>query len=132
MNYSGLGAQPAMVGLEVPASEGDNIVLNQPAVTLVGMACKFDAPLLLLTYLVTLFYFLLAPPIFFRKHDEYWLRDSAVTCLAVASVGTIIGTCVLAGFNRVYSLPHLVIFTTCAAYAWENRSRITANLSRKA
>jgi hypothetical protein len=130
-NFDYSGVRPARLGLPDIAPDGNSPVINRPAATMVGMAVRLHAPLLLFTYLVTLACFVLSPVIVFRKHDEYWLRDAAVATLAVASVGTIVGTCVLAGFNRVYSLPHLVVFTICTAYAWENRSRIAAAVFRR-
>ena len=126
-NYS--DAKPARLGAESIDPDGNAPVRNRSAANLVTMACKLHAPVLVLIYVVTLTWFLVSPFIIFCKNDEHWLRDSAVATLVIASVGTIVGTCVLAGFNRAYSLPHLVVFTICTAYAWEHRSRIAAAVS---
>jgi len=119
-NFDYLSAEPARIEADLAAGGGDPII-NRWAANLTSLACKLEVPVLLLTYLVTLACFFYSPRTFFRKHDEHWVRDSTVTALATASIGTIVGMCVLAGFNRVYSLPHLAVFMMCSAYIWEHR-----------
>jgi hypothetical protein len=128
-NFSYVDSRAAIVDFDADAPDGSGILKNDRAAKLTVAATRLHAPLLLLTYMVTLACSILSPLILFRKQDEHWLQDAAVTSLAVASVGTILGTCVLAGYNRVYSLPHLVVFVICTAYAWENSPRIAAAVS---
>jgi hypothetical protein len=97
----------------------------------IGGAIHAEAPLLTLLYCVSLGFFLYAPWALLRAPDQHWMRDMTVLALVIASVGTIVGTCVLAGLNRVYTLPHLVVFTIAAAYAWEHRARILARIVRR-
>ena len=123
-NFDYFSAKPSTLDVSDIAASGDAPVINHTSANLIGWICKLHVPFLLLTYLVTLGCFFLSPKAFFQRHDEHWLGDAAVAILAVASIGTLVGTCVLAGFNRVYSLPHLAIFTMCSAYAWEHRVRV--------
>jgi hypothetical protein len=130
-NFSYMEPKSAVAGFKSISPDGREAAMNEGAARLTIATNKVHAPLLLLTYLITLCYFALSPLVLFRKQDEHWLHDAVVTSLAIASVGTIIGTCVLAGYNRAYSLPHLVIFVICTAYAWANRSRIVAAVSAR-
>jgi hypothetical protein len=123
-NFNYFGARPSRLDVVDVAAGGGNPVINRAAANLISWANKLHVPFLLLTYLATLACFFFSPRTFFRKHDEHWFRDAAVTTLAVASIGTLVGTCVFAGLNRVYSLPHLAVFTMCSAYIWEHRVRI--------
>ena len=125
-NFRYFDAKPAAAGFESHSSDGGTFVRNARIAALTTTAVSAEAPLLTLMYIVTLGYCILFPAILFRKQDDHWLPDVTVAALAVASVGTIVATCVLAGFNRVYSLPHLVVFTICTAYTFENHSRIVS------
>lgn len=121
-------AKPTVAGYEAHSADGSPFVRNSSIAALTTAAANAQSPLLTLMYVVTLGYciFFFFPAIFSREQDDHWLPDVTVAALAVASVGTIVGTCVLAGLNRVYSLPHLVVFTICTAYALENHSRIVS------
>ena len=127
-NFRYSDAKPAIAGFEVHHAGGSTFVRNSSIAALTTAAANAQSFLLMLMYVVTLGYciFLFFPVIFSREQDDHWLPDVTVAALAVASVGTIVGTCVLAGLNRVYSLPHLVVFTICTAYALENHSRIVS------
>lgn len=117
-------AKPAVAGFEAHSADGSGFTRNSSTVAFIGKSLNVEAPLLTLMYVVTLGYFVFFPIIFSRKVTDHWWPDVTVAALAVASVGTLGGTCVLAGLNRVYSLPHLAIFILCTAYALENYSRI--------
>jgi hypothetical protein len=123
-NFHYLGGKPAIEGYRTSAEGG--FAERGSLTSMTVWAVNAEAPLLVLFYLVTLGFFFLTPVLLLRKADEHWVNDIAVSALAVASVGTMVATCVLAGFNRIYSLPHIVVFTICAAYALEHRSRILA------
>ncbi len=121
-------AKPSIAGFEDHSVDGSTFVRNNSIATFTTAAANAEAPLLTLMYVVTLGYciFFFFRVIFSREQDDHWLPDVTVAALAVASVGTIVGTCVLAGLNRAYSLPHLVVYTICTAYALENHSRIVS------
>jgi len=123
-------AKPAVEGFEAHAAGGGPFVRNSSLAALTTRAANAESPLLTVMYVVTLGYCVFFPVIFSREQDDHWLSDVSVAALAMASVGTIVGTCVLAGLNRVYSLPHLVVFTTCTAYALENHARIVSVFRR--
>jgi hypothetical protein len=125
-NFDYLGAKPARAEAWEWAAGGGDSIRNSTVARLIRKICAIHSVLLLLTYLASLGCCCAAPAVFLRKKDEHWLRDTMVAALAVASVGTIVGSCVIAGFNRIYSLPHLPVFVLCMAYAWENRSRLSA------
>jgi hypothetical protein len=136
---SGLFVWMLLMGFEGHAADGikfvrngSTFVRNNSIAAITNAAANAESPLLTLMYVVTLgyviFFFLRA--ILSGERGDHWLTDVTVATLAVASVGTIVGTCVLAGLNRVYSLPHLVVFTICTAYALENLSRIVSVFRR--
>lgn len=120
-------SKPAVAGYESHSADSGTFIRNSSIATLAGSAANAEAPLLTLMYVVTLAYSVCFPFIVFRRQNDHWLHDSVVTTLAVASVGTIVGTCVLAGFNRIYTLPHIGVFVICTAYALENWSRIVSS-----
>lgn len=120
--------KPAIEGFESHSPGSDNFVRNASVEALAISAGNAQAPLLTLMYVVTLGYAVGFPIIVFRKRDDHWVYDALVGILAVASVGTIVGTCVLAGLNRIYTLPHIGVFVICTTYAFENRSRIISAL----
>ena len=126
--------KPGLEGFQPKSGDGNGTTRTGAISELCGAAINkaihAEAPVLMLLYCVTLGFFLCAPWILMRPPDQYWMRDMAVIALVVASVGTIVGTCVLAGLNRAYTLPHLVVFTIATAYVWEHRSRFFAGLHR--
>lgn len=128
-NFNYFGAKPSRLDDPPIAPGGGPVILNPTADRLLTRLSTLHAPLLLATYLVTLLCALLSPFIFRAGPHQHWLQDATIATLALASIGTIVGTTVLAGFNRVYSLPHLAVFTICTAYAYENRARILATLA---
>lgn len=130
-NFNYFAASPSTRDSVNVAAGGGDLIIRRALANPISWAAKLSVPFLLFTYLATLACFFLSPITFFRKHDEHWFRDAAVTTLAVASIGTLVGTCVLAGLNRVYSLPHLAVFTMCSAYLWQNRVRIFAGDARE-
>ena len=89
-------------------------------------AIRAEAPLLLLLYLVTLAAAFSAPILLCRARYAHAVNDCAVACLALATVGTIVATCLLAGYNKEYSIEHLGVLVLCAAYAAEHRRRIAS------
>jgi hypothetical protein len=125
-NFDYLGAKQARAEPSEWAAGGGDPIRNSTTASLIRKVCAMHSVLLMLAYLASLGYCFAAPAVFLRKKDKHWLRDATVVALAIASIGTIVGTCVFAGFNRIYSLPHLPIFVLCSAYAWENRSRLSA------
>ena len=116
-------AKPAVAEYQDLSVVGGESVKSKAGVHMIAQAITAEAPLLTIAYVVTLGFFMVAPILLFRKPSEHWVSDIAIASMAVASVGTIVGTTVLAGFNRVYSLPHIAVFAICTAYAWENRAR---------
>jgi hypothetical protein len=127
-NFRYLEPKPAVEGYHAYSGDRKEIIQDKNIVRRLTGAMNIEAPFLTLTYLITLGCFAVTPMILFRDPDQYWLNDMAVCTLAVASVGTIVGTCVLAGFNRVYTLQLLVVFAICSTYAAANRSRILATI----
>lgn len=127
-NFRYTDAKPAIEDVIAPSADSYAAVRNNSIAAFTTSAANAEAPLLALMYVVTLGYAVCFPFIVFRKQDGRWLNDAAVASLAAASVGTIAGTCVLAGLNRVYTLPHFVVFVICTSYALENWSRIISFL----
>ncbi len=121
-------AKPAVEGYQPKSTGPDSFVKDPSIASRAWPVANVEAPLLTLMYVVTLGYAIGFPLIVFRKQDGHWLHDAAVATLAIASIGTIVGTCILAGFNRIYTMPHIVVFVLCTTYALENRARIVSAL----
>lgn len=128
-DYRYTDTKPAVENFEASSGDEGSAVRNAGMITATGRAVTLEAPLLTLLYCITLSFFLCAPVLLLRAPDRNWLMDKAVAALTVASVGTIIGTTILAGLNRVYTLPHLPVFILITAYIWQNRSRLVARIS---
>ncbi len=127
--------KPGVEGFQAKSADGKGVTrsgaVSELCSAAIYKAIGAEAPVLTLLYCVTLGFFLCVPGILTRTPGQYWMRDIAVSALVVASVGTIAGTAALAGLNRAYTLPHLVVFTIATAYVWEHRSRIMAGLRRR-
>jgi len=125
-NYHYGDAKAAVEGYQATTGNGEMTGRSAAIASFMGWAMNAEAPLLTFLYALTWAVVITGSVVFFRRLDEHWWHDAAVTALAIASIGTLVGTCVLAGLNRVYTLPHLVVFTICGAYTWEHRRRIVA------
>lgn len=123
-NFLYVDAKPAVEGMNNTSADGRDAILNQWLNRSTNYAVRLTAPLLFAAYLLTWGFVALSLRFLCRPQDKDWLRDATVSVLAFASLGTILGTCVLAGFNRIYNLPHLVVFTLCSAYLLEHWPRL--------
>ncbi len=100
----------------------------EPVAKFLSRSIDAEAPLLLGFYIVTLGFVIFAPLTLLLKSGELPIEDIIVTSLALATVGTFIAMCILSGYNKEYSIPHLGIMVICTAYAVENWSRIAGTV----
>jgi len=125
-NFRYADSNPAREEARNVTVDGGECVRNESVAKLLARATNAQAPLLMVSYLVTLGFVVVAPRVFMCKAGECPVADTIVTGFALATVGTFIAMCCLSGYNKEYSIPHLGAMVICTAYAVENRSRIAA------
>jgi len=123
-NFRYADSDPAIEGYRDTTVDDGECVRNESLAKLLAKAINAQAPLLTVSYVVTLGFVVFAPLVFMSKAAECHVTDMIVTGFALATVGTFIVTCFLSGYNKEYSIPHLGVMVICTAYAVENRSRI--------
>ena len=130
-NFHYAGEAPSTPGFHETACGGGDVVRRPRLAGALRSILPWHAALLLAAYLVTLLGLLLGPRLLWRPLDEHWTADLTCWALALASTGTMLLTCALAGFNRIYSLPHLAVFFLTSAYVWNARERWYRQLRRQ-
>ena len=125
-NFRYVDARSAVAGAHSISLDGKDYVKNRVFAGLVEKAVIVQAPLLSVLYFITIGFVLSSPLVLTGKAHEHAITDATVTLLAMATVGTFVATCMLSGFNKEYSAPHLGVLVICGAYAVENRARIAA------
>jgi hypothetical protein len=127
-NFRYADSTPAIEGYRTTTVDGGEYVRNESLAKLLARAINAQAPLLMLFYVVTLGFVVVAPRVFLCKAGKCPVADIIVTGFALATLGTFIAMCFLSGYNKEYSIPHLGVMVICTVYAVENRSRIAAAL----
>ncbi len=114
-NFAYADLKPSVPGFEFMAVDGGSFVRSRALDKALIWVMRIESPFLIAAYTVTIVFGIAGPLWLWRRAQAATVEDWAVVLLALSAVASIALTCVLAGFNRIYSVPYLAIFVLCAA-----------------